>query len=244
MRIDRVSSDSFAGARNLDVEFKDGVNVVYGRNEAGKSTLVNLISRTLFQNARIDGRSDKSFRDSYFPTQRKGSAAAGDSIDGSVTISDGEDTYKLTKEWGADPRCKLTTPDGTISGQDSVNDRLRELLQYGEGVYNELLLSSQHNTDAALETLMNAKDKSATRQEIVDAVSAAFAESGGASLDAIENAIKGKIAEIEGAHWDAERNAPKKKADRWKSGVGSILKAYYDLEDRRPFCPSMSASRT
>ena len=229
MRIDRVTSESFAGVRDFNVEFKDGVNIVYGKNEAGKSTLVNLISRTLFQNARIDGRSDKSFRDSYFPTQRKGSAAAGDSIDGSVTISDGEDTYKLTKEWGADPRCKLTTPDGTISGQDSVNDRLRELLQYGEGVYNELLLSSQHNTDAALETLMNAKDKSATRQEIVDAVSAAFAESGGASLDAIENAIKGKIAEIEGAHWDADRDAPVKKAG--KSGVGSILKAYYDLED-------------
>lgn len=230
MRIDRVTSESFAGVRDFNVEFKDGVNIVYGKNEAGKSTLVNLISRTLFQNARIDGRS-KSFRDSYFPTQRKGSAAVGDSIDGSVTISDGEDTYKLTKEWGADPRCKFSTPDGNITGQESINDRLRELLQYGEGVYNELLLSSQHNTDAALETLMNAKDKSATRQEIVDAVSAAFAESGGASLDAIENAIKGKIAEIEGAHWDAERNAPKRKADRWKSGVGSILKAYYDLED-------------
>lgn len=231
MRIDRVTSESFAGVRDFNVEFKDGVNIVYGKNEAGKSTLVNLISRTLFQNARIDGRSDKSFRDSYFPTQRKGSAAAGDSIDGSVTISDGEDTYKLTKEWGADPRCKLTTPDGTISGQDSVNDRLRELLQYGEGVYNELLLSSQHNTDAALETLMNAKDKSATRQEIVDAVSAAFAESGGASLDAIENAIKGKIAEMEGAHWDADRDAPVKKAGKWKTGIGTILKAYYDLED-------------
>lgn len=231
MRIDRVTSESFAGVRDFNVEFKDGVNIVYGKNEAGKSTLVNLISRTLFQNARIDGRSDKSFRDSYFPTQRKGSAAAGDSIDGSVTISDGEDTYKLTKEWGADPRCKLTTPDGTISGQDSVNDRLRELLQYGEGVYNELLLSSQHNTDAALETLMNAKDKSATRQEIVDAVSATFAESGGASLDAIENAIKGKIAEMEGAHWDADRDAPVKKAGKWKTGIGTILKAYYDLED-------------
>ena len=200
------------------------------KNEAGKSTLVNLISRTLFQNARIDGRSDKSFRDSYFPTQRKGSAAAGDSIDGSVTISDGEDTYKLTKEWGADPRCKLTTPDGTISGQDSVNDRLRELLQYGEGVYNELLLSS-HTRSRVLETLMNAKDKSATRQEIVDAVSATFAESGGASLDAIENAIKGKIAEMEGAHWDADRDAPVKKAGKWKTGIGTILKAYYDLED-------------
>ena len=240
MRIDRVSSDSFAGVRNFNVGFKDGVNVVYGRNEAGKSTLVNLISRTLFQNARIDGRSDKSFRDSFFPAQRKGSTAAGDSIDGSVTISHGEDTYKLTKEWGADPRCKLTTPDGNITGQDSVNDRLRELMQYGEGVYNELLLSSQHNTDAALETLMNAKDKSATRQEIVDAVSAAFAESGGASLDAIENAIKGKIAEIEGAHWDAERNAPKKKADRWKSGVGTILKAYYDIEDAQKTVSSLN----
>ena len=240
MRIDKVSSESFAGVRDLNVEFKDGVNIVYGRNEAGKSTLVNLISRTLFQNARMDGRSDKSFRDNYFPRSRRGSASAGDSIDGSVTISDGENTYKLTKEWGADPRCKLTTPDGTVSGQDSINDRLRELLQYGEGVYNELLLSSQLNTDAALKTLMDAKDKSATRQEIVDAVSAAFAESGGASLDAIENAIKGKIAEIEGAHWDAERNAPVKKTGRWKTGIGTILKACYDLEDARQKVSSLN----
>ena len=49
MRIDRVTSESFAGVRDFNVEFKDGVNIVYGKNEAGKSTLVNLISRTLFQ---------------------------------------------------------------------------------------------------------------------------------------------------------------------------------------------------
>ena len=54
MKIEKAGCEQFAGVRDLSVEFGDGVNVVYGANEAGKSTLVNLISRTLFQNAKLD----------------------------------------------------------------------------------------------------------------------------------------------------------------------------------------------
>ena len=233
MIIEKVSSRQFAGVRDLSVEFGAGVNVVYGANESGKSTLVNLISRTLFQNARIDGRRDKGFRDAFFPGLKKGAAAAGDFIDGEVTLTDGAGRYVLTKEWGADARCTLSAPEGAVRSQDTVNERLRELLQYGEGVYAQLLLSPQRAADAALELLLDAADRSEARQEVADAVSMAFAESGGASLDAIEKAIDERIQAIEGKHWDGERNAPVRKAGRWKAGLGSILEAYYRLEDAR-----------
>ena len=152
------------------MEFGAGVNVVYGANESGKSTLVNLISRTLFQNARIDGRRDKGFRDAFFPGLKKGAAAAGDFIDGEVTLTDGAGRYVLTKEWGADARCTLSAPEGAVRSQDTVNERLRELLQYGEGVYAQLLLSPQRAADAALELLLDAADRSEARQEVADAV--------------------------------------------------------------------------
>ena len=41
MKIKSVSCRQFAGLRNLKpVQFQDGLNIIYGPNESGKSTLV------------------------------------------------------------------------------------------------------------------------------------------------------------------------------------------------------------
>ena len=82
MKITNISCTQFAGVRDRNVSFDDGINVIYGKNESGKSTLVNLISRTLFQNARLDRRSDKEFFELYFPGAKKGSSIKGDFADG------------------------------------------------------------------------------------------------------------------------------------------------------------------
>lgn len=233
MKIKNISCTQFAGIRDRDITFSDGINVVFGRNESGKSTLVSLISRTLFQNARIDGRSDRDFRSLYFPCARKGSSITGDYADGKITFEDENGVYTLSKEWGADPRCALAAPDGTIREQKSVSAELKRILVYGEGVYSDMLFSSQKNADSSLQTILDASRKTDAKQEISDAVSRAFAESGGISIDVIGQAIDAKIAEIAGKHWDIERNAPVRRASRWSNGLGEILKAYYAMEDAR-----------
>ena len=239
MKIEKVGCEQFAGVRDLSVEFGDGVNVVYGANEAGKSTLVNLISRTLFQNARLDKRRDREFYETYFPSAVSG-GTAGDFIDGTVVFSEGGGTYRLTKEWGSEPRSSLSAPGGSVRDQDRINEILRGVLQYGEGVYTEVLFSSQSGAAGSLKALLDASVKSDARQDIADAVSTAFAESGGVSLDAISQAIDAKLAEIEGKHWDGERNMPQRRAGRWSRDLGSILKAYYELEDAQEQLRSIS----
>ena len=52
MKIKDISCTQFAGIRDRKVSFEEGINIVYGKNESGKSTLVNMISRTLFQNVK------------------------------------------------------------------------------------------------------------------------------------------------------------------------------------------------
>ena len=233
MKIKNISCTQFAGVRDRNVSFTDGINVIYGKNESGKSTLVNLISRTLFQNAKLDRRSDKEFFELYFPGTKKGSSIAGDFADGKITFETENGTYTLSKEWGADARCTLSTPDGVIRNQSKIVDILKEALLYGEGVYSDMLLSSQRNTDVSLQTILDASNKSDAKQEITNAVSQAFAESDGIPVDAIEQAIQTKIDEIAGKHWDFDREAPARKAGRWSNGLGEILKAYYLLEDAR-----------
>ena len=243
MKITEISCTQFAGARNRRVSLTDGINVVYGKNESGKSTLVNLLSRTLFQNARLDKRSDKDFIDAYFPVAKKGSKLAGDFADGKVSLKTEDGEYTLSKEWGCGTgfRCMLSTPDGVIREQETIDKILKEALLYGEGVYSDMLFSSQRNTDASLQTILDASKKTDAKQEITDAVSQAFAESDGISLDAVEQAIAGKIDEIAGKHWDIERNAPaRSRGPRWTKELGEILKAYYALEDAKAVLDEIS----
>ncbi len=230
MKITNVSCTQFAGVRDCNVALTRGINVVFGKNESGKSTLANLIGRTFFQNAHLDRRTDKSFFDLYFPAAVQG-GFAGDFADGKITFETEKGSFTLTKEWGAEPRCILSTPQGIIRDPETVNAIIKEALLYGEGVYSDMLFSAQRNGDAALQSLLDVTKRTSAKQEITDAVSRTFAESDGVSLDKIEEAIAAKIEEIAGKHWDLERGVPMRKAGRWANGLGEILKAYYALED-------------
>lgn len=233
MKIKHISCTQFAGVRDREISFEDGINVICGKNESGKSTMVNLIARTLFQKAKIDRRSDKEFCELYFPGVRKGSNITGDFVDGRIKFETEHGTYTLSKEWGADSRCALSTPEGIVRDGEKIDALLKEALHYGEGVYSEFLFSSQHNAGTALQTLLDASKKTTAKAEITDAVSQAFAESDGISVDTIEQAIQAKIDGIAGKHWDSLRNVPVRKTGggRWSTGLGDVLKAYYAWED-------------
>ncbi|MCD8084170.1 MAG: AAA family ATPase [Clostridiales bacterium] len=60
MRLIDLHIDGFGKFHDLDVRFEDGLNVVYGRNEAGKSTLHTFIRCMLFGLERGRGRASKN----------------------------------------------------------------------------------------------------------------------------------------------------------------------------------------
>ena len=60
MKILSLHIDGFGKFHNRDVSFQDGLNVVYGKNEAGKSTLHTFIKGMLFGIERGRGRASKN----------------------------------------------------------------------------------------------------------------------------------------------------------------------------------------
>lgn len=233
MRIKEISTEQFAGIHNKKISLESGVNVIYGRNEAGKSTLVNLVSRVLFQNIKIDGRSDRDFKSSFFPCEKTGNKISGDSIDGQLVIEAEDGDYVLTKEWGEEPRLKLTVPgNNIIKKQKDIEEILNRILGYKEGVYKEMLLSPQKAEKENLKNLMDGAGKTTDgKAALSEAVSLAFAQSDGISADAIEEKIKDKIDELAGKYWDIDNKCPKNKNKRYEKSAGLVLQAKYAQED-------------
>lgn len=244
MKLRNISCTQFAGVCDMSVSLGDGINVIYGKNESGKSTLVSLLSRTLFQNPHIDKRTDKAFCELYFPGEKRGNAVSGDFADGKLTFEYKGERYTLSKEWGESPLCRLKTPSGIISDKEKIDNILREILVYGEGVYSDMLLSSQYNTGLSLQTLLDAAKKSDMKDELTAAISLAFAQSDGIPVEKIETAIKEKIDELAGKHWDIAACKPIKKTGRWSTGVGEVLKAYYVLCDAEDIIKTITLLET
>ena len=104
MWIKAYQNEQYAGVRGQDLHFAPGVNVILGDNEAGKSTLLTGIYDTLTKGYKIDGRREKAFLASRFPS------GGANSIDGTVKLEIGGRQVTVKKEWdrsGADSRAVL-----------------------------------------------------------------------------------------------------------------------------------------
>ena len=243
MKIEKVSCKHFAGLRMVDpISFTDGINVVYGKNESGKSTLVNLISNLLFQSVEQNKNETEKFGQVFFPVARVGSTTVADSADGKIAMATDEGRVTLEKVWGANYSSELDTEDGSIRDQKGIDGALKKILRYGKGVYSELLLSSQKNTNQALKNILDVSKTTEAQREITDKVTQAFAETGGLSIDEIEQRIESKIKELS-SNWDIEQNMPRKKTGkkRHQNSIGEVLKAYYAWEDAEKMLSDLNA---
>lgn len=244
MRIKRVEADQFAGLISKEIEFDKGLNILVGDNESGKSTIVDFIFHMLFKDIKIDKRSDNEFVEKYFP--RKLNGVNVDCISGTIVFETENGKYKLNKDWIiGNGTAKLVMPDGYIT-QDmaKINEVLLNELSYRSGVYNEIVFASQKRSQLAVESIMRSLSKRSsdaayaeTRSDFASTVKRAALETGGVALEKVETEIVSEIDKLIG-NWDFDKNMPKDGLKRginskWKTNVGLILSAYYDVEETR-----------
>lgn len=233
MRINNIFSRQFAGIRNVQMRFVDSIGTVIGRNEDGKTTIINLIRSLLFQNAALDDRTDKAFKAMYFPANRQ-SGEKGDYIDGKICFTvDGKD-YSLYKKWGKPPNfvCELETPDGIISDPNKITQVLSQALKYGKGIFDEVICTSQKNQNNILKSLFDSKP-SEMKSDLSSIASKVMLETGGISVEKLKTKVQNRIDEL-AFRWDESLNRPQggRDIDRaWSISEGNngILKNYYAL---------------
>lgn len=67
MKINKIKINSFGKLRNKEIEFKNGINILYGENESGKSTIMNFIKNTLYGISKNKKGKEISDYDKYKP---------------------------------------------------------------------------------------------------------------------------------------------------------------------------------
>lgn len=105
MKIDSCNITSFGKFKNYKIDFSDGLNVVYGENEAGKSTVMAFIKMMFYGYGGKSSNLEKNPRKKYLPWD---SSLMGGSID----FTHNGKSYRLTREFkGSNTSDKITLTD-------------------------------------------------------------------------------------------------------------------------------------
>jgi len=232
MNIKSVETRQFAGIKNKQVVLGDGLNILVGNNETGKSTIIELIYQILYRGCKLSKKEkeDKDFFARFMPSDSKG-----DVVDGTLVFTTTEGGYTLKKKWGASEECELISSDGTIiANEDRVSEIIAGELVYKRGLYDDVVFASQKSQENVVEHILNKLDKKAlAKQDLVSIIaSEGIPLTGGIAPEDIEKILKTKIDDLSG-NWDFTIDLPKNRRgidNPYKNGNGRIIDTYYKLE--------------
>ena len=67
LKIDKIKINGFGKIKNKEIELKDGINIIYGENETGKSSLMKCIQALFYGLSKNKNGKNRSDFDQYKP---------------------------------------------------------------------------------------------------------------------------------------------------------------------------------
>ncbi len=92
MKINKIYISAFGGLKDLTVELNDGMNVIFGENENGKSTVMAFIKMMFYGSGKKVQQISNSPRIKYTPF-------SGDTMGGRIDFEYGSHNYRLEREF-------------------------------------------------------------------------------------------------------------------------------------------------
>ena len=233
MKIKNFSTEIFAGINNREYQFEDGLNILLGDNEAGKSTVINAIYASLFisPQLKLNTTEGKEFKARFLPYPD------GDFAEAELEFEAETETYKFYKKWSnSNYQGFLELPDGRrIEKSGKIKEYKNQIFPYGKSTYNNIVFSSQQDIKTTLKRISAEENP-----ELIDTINSflrrAVMELDGISIDKFRSKIDNQLEELT-KKWnlkaDAVSNSSRGVNNPYKVGTGEIYDAYIDREQLR-----------
>jgi uncharacterized protein YhaN len=227
MKLLSIRLHPFGGTANRTCTLHDGINVLEGPNEFGKSTLSNALWHALFTPTSLTPANLRNTMGRWYPKP------GGDHARVSLQFHADGQIWTLQKTWGAGTTSSLQA-DGAagIADPAKVQEQLNTLLRRNEATWRHVLFTGQAQLAATMEQL---RASSGRIDEVQSLLAGAAAIPGDIPPDKLAAALEDRINHHFG-RWDIGFNGPEKGrgiANPWANGVGPLLAAWYAMENVR-----------
>jgi uncharacterized protein YhaN len=219
----------FGASLNRTCAMHDGLNVLVGPNEFGKSTLTNALWHALHTSTKQTPAALQTVMGRWYPRP------TGDHARITLRFEAEGKCWTLEKTWGAAPAARLQ-PDGEapITNPTTVQERLNTLLRLNAATWQQVLFTNQAQLAATIATL--ADDE---QQRSLDDVHALLNGAGAIPGDMAPAKLHGLLETRIKTHysrWDESTSGPDNGrgiSNPWKNQLGPVVKAYYAQEELR-----------
>lgn len=224
MIIEGVTLTSFAGVSDRTVEFSPGLNIIFGENEAGKSTIFSAIEHALLTPSKLTKSRFAKEMERYRPV------GGGDTIKTALRFSTPSGKYSLAKSWGAAAAVELKLPDGSLVTDDAgVTELLENLIPATPAIMKSVFLTYQSGIERVLADLKSSRGALFDLREVLRR---ALEGQDGYSTDRFKDRLNQEIESFYG-RWDRIARGPEQGrgiSNPWKQGCGRILTDWYAVE--------------
>jgi DNA repair exonuclease SbcCD ATPase subunit len=225
MKLLSIHLHPFGGTANRTSTLHDGINVLEGPNEFGKSTLSNALWHSLFTATNLTPANLQKTMGRWYPKP------GGDHARVTLQFHADGQIWTLQKTWGVGAASSLQA-DGAASIADpgKVQTQLLSLLRRNEATWRHVLFTSQAQLTATIEQLRANAEKV---DEVQNFLAGATAIPGDIPPEKLTAAIDAKYAQHFG-RWDIQANGPEKGRgvdNKWANGVGPLLDSWYAMTE-------------
>lgn len=164
MRIENLKVNGFGNLKDKNIELKNGINIITGKNESGKSTLLKFIPGMLYGLAKTKNGKDISDLERYKPWN-------GEEFSGKIEyVLDNNKKYEVYRDFNK-KTCKIYNEKGEEITEEYSMDKSKQSLYFTEqtGITEDILMKTAISEQT--ETKLDKEDQNVLIQKISNVLS-------------------------------------------------------------------------
>lgn len=221
MKLLTIRLHPFGGTENRTCTLHDGINIIEGPNEFGKSTLSNALWHALFTPTHLTPANLHNTMGRWYPLP------GGDHVRVTLQFEADGHIWTLQKAWGAGAASSLQANGAAgIADPTKVQAQLNTLLKRNEATWRHVLFTGQAQLAATMKQLRLNAGKV---DEVQSLLAGAAAIPGDVPPDKLAAALENRVNQ-HFSRWDIGTNGPENGRGigrPWANGVGPLLGAWY-----------------